>query len=117
MDDCLIYVDIEVEGAIVIGAENVCQDSLNYSTSQYTFGYINSNTYTSHFTGIPADITLYTIESVNDSFEIFADGIQYCYFDNQQNFSDQVKIEGNVFTFLYEVARLSIRFTNRLILK
>jgi hypothetical protein len=118
MDDCLIYVDIEVEGPICIAVENVCSEVINTeSSSQYFFEFVNSNTYTSSLTEVPEDLTLYTMESVNNSFDIFADGVKYYYYENAQNFSDQVIIEGNVFRFLYEVTRLEVRFTNRLILK
>lgn len=84
---------------------------------QYFFGLINASSFTCSFSDLPPDLTLYTEESVNDSFSVYCDGIKYYYYGNLQNYSDQFKIEGNLFTFLYEVSRLEIKYINRLILK
>lgn len=102
-----IFINVERTGANIIVEDNY----------QRFFGIINSDTHTSTFTNIPVDIELYTMDSVNDSFTIFADGLKYYYNENVQVYSDQVKIIGNVFSFLYEITRLEIIFRNKLILK
>ena len=113
-----VKVDVEIQEAIVgIQAYLKGEKGDAGDEGQYFFGLINSNTHISTFVDMPIDITIYTVSSVNNSFDIYADGIKYYYYDNNQDYSDQVKIEGNLFTFLEGITRLQIRYWNRLILK
>jgi hypothetical protein len=89
MDDCLIYVDIEIEGAICISAENVCQEVIN--------NQVNNNRY---------EITFTSGFDFEYALNIFGFDISNCTFYNPNG--DQVHVFYSISNKLYIESNINL---------
>lgn len=109
--------ELRVEGAIYIRVEKTASNFIP-NQDKYLVSFVNATTFLipNDFL-IPANLLLYTNNSVNESLTIIADGVKFYWYDNVQNFSDQYAITDHTLTFLEQVGRLEIKFINKLILR